>query len=386
MATNALSDAKIRAAKPADKPLKLFDGGSLYLFVSPKGAKVWRVAYRLDGKPQTASLGPYPAVSLAEARTKRDALQAMLRDGVDPRIRRAASQTAMTLKTACATYWAGRGDVSAGYRSNAERAIEMHVEPYLGDRPIDGITREDLLEVLAKMDAAGKHVYVRRTRMWLGLVWKWAVANGHAKVNVPALIDPRDTFGRKAVEHFAALDLHEVPDLLRRLSMEARLQSVLGCLLLAYTWTRTQELRQMTWAEVDADVWRIPKERMKMRRDHLVPLPAQAVALLEELRQRCRGSDYVFPAAHRIDRAMSENAVLYLLYRIGYKGRMTGHGFRTVASTWANEHGYSPDAIERQLAHAPDDKVRAAYNRAEHLPERRKMLTAWADWLDSLTA
>lgn len=386
MPTAPLSDARCRTAKPGDKPLKLFDGGGLHLWVSPKGSKVWRVAYRLDGKPQTASLGPYPAVSLADARTKRDDLQAALREGKDPRAVRRAEKPSMTLKTAVETYWTGRRDVADGYRDNAMRAIELHVEPRLGARPIGAITREELLEVLLSMDAAGKHVYVRRVRMWLGQVWDWAVELGEAKFNVPALINPQKAFGRRAVEHFAALDLPEVPGLMQRMAMEARLQSVLACLMLAYTWTRTGELRMMTWVELDGDLWRIPKERMKMNRDHLVPLPMQAVAALKELRARSRGSKFVFPAEHRTDRAMSENTVLALLARIGYKGRMTGHGWRSVGSTWANEAGYSPDAIERQLAHAPDDKVRAAYNRAEFLPERRTMLQAWADWLDTITA
>lgn len=165
--------------------------------------------------------------------------------------------------------------------------------------------------------------------------------------------------------------------------MEGELQSVLACRLLAMTWVRTAELRMMEFTELDGAVWRIPAGKMKRKRDHLVPLPRQALALLGELRARSRGGKYVFPAEHRDDRPMSENAILALLARIGYRGRMTGHGWRTIASTWANEHGYNRDAIERQLAHAPDDKVRAAYNRAEYLPERTTMLQAWADWLDS---
>ena len=171
--------------------------------------------------------------------------------------------------------------------------------------------------------------------------------------------------------------------LLQRLALEAELQSVLACRMLALTWVRTTELRMMLWSEIEGDVWRIPAGRMKRRREHLVPLPSQALALLERLRLRARGRVYVFPSDRRLDRPMSENAILYLLHRIGYRGLMTGHGWRTVASTWANECGHSPDAIERQLAHAPGDQVRAAYNQAAYLPERRRMLQAFADWLDA---
>jgi integrase len=219
--------------------------------------------------------------------------------------------------------------------------------------------------------------------MWLRLVLDHCVEQGYATVNAAALIDPRKAFGRRAVENFAAVKTADVPALLQRLALEDELQSVLACRLLALTWVRTVELRTMQWPDLEGDLWRIPKGRMKRRREHLVPLSRQALEILDKLRARSRGSPYVFPAEHRDDRPMSENSVLYLLHRIGYKGRMTGHGWRAVASTWANESGYSADVIERQLAHAPDDRTRAVYNRAEWLPERRAMLQAWADWLDA---
>lgn len=154
--------------------------------------------------------------------------------------------------------------------------------------------------------------------------------------------------------------------------------------MLAYTWVRTKELRFMEWTEIDGDVWRIPGEKMKRRKDHIVPLSKQALEVLEKIQARSHGGRFVFHSELGEDRAISENTILYLLHRIGYKGRMTGHGWRSVGSTWANEKGYSVDAIERQLSHVPDNKIRAVYNRAEYLPERRKMLQDWADWLDSI--
>lgn len=259
----------------------------------------------------------------------------------------------------------------------------MHLLPALGDLAIGSIDRAALLAELQRMDAKGLHVYVRKVRIWVGQVFAWAVENGHAQINPAAMIDPEKAFGRATVESFAALDLRDMPEFMQRLAMERDLQSVLACKLLAYTWVRTNELRMMLWSEVDGDTWIIPAGKMKRRKDHVVPLSTQAQALLRELRARSSGSEYVFPSDRRNDRPMSENAVLYLLHRMGYKGRMTGHGFRSVGSTWANDRGYNADAIERQLAHVPENRVRAAYNRAAYLTERRQMLQDWSDWLDS---
>jgi integrase len=261
----------------------------------------------------------------------------------------------------------------------------MHLARLLA-RPISSIAREDLLGELLRMDAAGLHVYVRKVRMWIGQVFEWAVENGMANTNPAALIRPEKAFGRSKTTSFAALTLREVPEFLDRLALEGDLQSVLACRMLALTWVRTNELRMMEWSEIDeaTKTWLIPAGKMKRDRDHLVPLSDQALAVLKQLRARSRPeARYVLSAPHRMDRPMSENAVLYLIARMGYKGRMTGHGWRSVASTWANENGYSPDAIERQLAHVPDNKIRAVYNRAEYLPDRKKMLQDWADWLDS---
>jgi integrase len=381
MPTNKLRDQQCKGAKPAAKGYKLFDGGGLFLFVSPAGGKSWRVAYRLDGKPQTKSFGPYPDISLAAAREKLSELKATLRDGKDPMVKRKDS-SGKSFADACRAYWDGRKDVSESYRDNAMRGIEMHLFPALGRRDVASIGRDDLLAALQVMDAAGKHVYVRKVRMWAGQVFDWAVENRLSPINPAAMIRADKAFGRASVESFAALELREVPDFLRRLSFEHDLNSVLACRMLALTWVRTGELRMMEWSEIEGDTWIIPSGKMKRRRDHMVPLSRQALAILDEMRARDGDAQYVFPAPHRGDRPMSENAVLYLIARIGYRGRMTGHGWRSVASTWANERGYNPDAIERQLAHVPGNKIRGIYNRAQYLPVRREILQAWADWLD----
>jgi integrase len=379
MPTNKLTDHACRSAKPAEKDRKLFDGGGLFLFISTKGAKTWRMAYRLHSKPQTATFGEYPLVTLAEARAKRDGLKKSLAEGIEPQ-RKESKQPAF--EDACRTYWGGRKDLSEQYRENALRGLELHLWPKLGRRPIGAIDREALLAELVALDAKGKHSYARKVRMWASQVFEWAREHRWAKVNPATDIRPRHAFGNAPVEHHPALDLPEIPHLWERLALEGDLQSVLACRLLAYTWVRTDELRYAEWSEFQGDLWRVPAARMKMDRDHIVPLPTQAMPILANLKARSRGSKYILPAEHRLDRAISENAVLALLYRLGYKGRMSGHGWRTVASTWANENGFNKDAIERQLAHAPDDKVRAAYNRAAFLPERRRMLQAFATWLN----
>jgi integrase len=382
MPTNTLTDHQCKGAKPGPKAKKLFDGHGLHLVVTPAGAKVWRMAYRMDGKPQTATFGPYPLLSLSEARGKRDELRKKLLEGVSPKV--VPTPKGKTLREAMTAYWAGRQDVSPDYKGNAVRAFEMHLAELLDD-PIAGITRERLLAELMKMDAAGLYVYVRKTRMWAGMVFAWAAEQGMCQNNPAALIDPKRAFGRAKVKSHAALGLADVPAFLDRLALENQdLQSVLACRLMALTWTRTQELRLMQWGEIEGSLWRVPEERMKRNFEHLVPLSRQALEILKTMKARSRGSVYVFPSDHRLDRPMSENAVLYLMHRMGYKGDMTGHGWRSVASTWANERSnFKPDAIERQLAHTPDDKIRAIYNRAAYLGERKEMLQAWADWLDN---
>jgi integrase len=378
MPTAKLTDAQCRAAKPRAKAYKLFDGAGLALVVLPSGVRSWRLFHRVGGKQRTTTLGLYPAVGCAEARRKAAEAAETARRGEGVTARRSAGPT---VRQACEDYWASRGDTTAAYRSNIRRALEMHVWPRIGDEPVATLTRAAALQTLLALDAQGRHEYVRKVRLWLAMPLDRCVELEQCAANVVRSIDPERAFGRRAVEHHAALPLAEIPALMERLAMERDLQSVLALKLLALTWVRTSELRMMRKAEIEGDVWRIPAAKMKRRREHLVPLSAQARELLAVASARSARSEYVFPAAHRDDRPMSENAILYLLVRMGYAGRHTGHGWRTVASTWANEAGWNPDAIERQLAHAPEDKVRAAYNAAVYWPERVRMMQAWADWL-----
>lgn len=378
MATNKLTDAVCRRAVATGKPQKLTDGHGMFLFVSPKGAKVWRVAYRLAGKQQTAVLGPYPLISLADARVKRDELRTALLNGV---LAKPEKTSDITFAKACETYWAGRKDVTERYRGNATRGLDMHLG-VLGALRVRDITRQRMLDELMILDNQDKHVYSRRVRVWASMVLEWAKERGYCEANVAQEINPKTAFGRARVRHHAALKLVDVPAFMARLGLECDLLSVLACRMLMLTWVRTGELRLMLWEEIEGDLWRIPAGKMKRGKEHLVPLPVQAVALLTKLKARSR-SEYVFPNDRRRDRPMSENSILYLLGRIGYGGVLTGHGFRSIGSTWAHEAKYPSEAIEMQLAHTPGDKVASAYNRAEYLSTRREMLQAFADWLEN---
>lgn len=380
MPTNSISDSQCRAAKPKEKAYKLFDGHGLHLAVMPSGTKTWRMAYRVDGKPQTATFGHYPLVTLAQAREKRDDLRLRLQKG-EPAKEAKTGAKRIELREASGKYWAGRQDMDPKSLLNAQNALERYVFPKLGDVFMDELDSGRVLEALKVMDAAGKFSYVRKVRGWLSAVFDWAVANGYAKINPCELINPRKAFGRRKTQGFAALELPQVPDFMKRLELEGLLQSVMACKLLALTGVRTKELRFMRRDEIDGALWRIPAERMKKDLDLLVPLSRQSLAVIEHMLARNPGSVYVFPNERDLSRPMSENAILYLMGRIGYAGTMTGHGWRKVMSTWLNEHGFDKDAIERQLAHVPSDKIRGIYNRAEFMPERRRMMQAWADWL-----
>lgn len=381
--TNKLTTAQCKAIKALDKPKKYFDGEGLFLYVTPSGGKIWRMTYRLAGKAQTIVFGAYPGVSLADARSKRSEVKAALRDGLDPKAGVRRQRASPTFAEAVGLYWDGRKDIAEKTVYDAKNALTRHLLKPFGNLTLAQIDRQILLDALLVVDRSGRHVLVRKLRRWCNQIFEWGVENRYCDTNPASTIRPERAFGKSEEQHLSALDLRDVPGFLARLRMEGELSSVLACRMLAYTWSRTKELRLMEWSELNRDegVWLVPAHKMKKRRDHLVPLSDQALAIIDEMWNRRRGDRYVFESSRSKSRPMSENAILYVIHRIGYKGRMTGHGWRSVASTWANEKGYNPDAIERQLAHVPQDKVRSAYNRAEYLDQRRKMLQEWADQL-----
>lgn len=381
MPTNVLSDTKCKTAKAAEKPYKLFDGHGLYLYVTPAGGKLWRLTYRRDGKAQTQSLGPYPLLGLADARAKRDALRLALLNGQS--IKTARKAQTITVRDACEEYWNGRVDVSAEYRMNALSALENYVYPKLGKLSLREVDRPMVMEILRAMEASGKLVYLRKLRGWLGQVFDWGMEHEHQYCtdNPCTAINTRKAFAVGKVESFAALELSQVQGFMKRLELEGMIQSAQACRLMALLATRTKELRFTKWTDRDGDLVRISGDRMKKELDLLIPLSRQAKAIWDNMAARSTGSEYVFVNARDHSRPMSENTVLYLIGRMGYGGEMTGHGWRTVFSTWCNENGFNPDAIERQLAHVPTNKVRRVYNRAAYLAERVKIMQAWADWL-----
>ncbi|MHB8742679.1 MAG: tyrosine-type recombinase/integrase [Sulfuricaulis sp.] len=390
----ALTDKAANAAEPRQKPYKIAAGGGLYLLVTPDGRKYWRLKYRFLGKEKLLALGVYPGISIAEARVARDAAKALLKAGCDPvatkKQDRLANQVsaANTFETV-ALEWIGQQchRWSPGHVERVRDSIKLDIFPDIGARPIKDITAPELLAVLRKVEKRGVFETAQRLLQRCGAVFRYAIQTHRAEHN-PAT-DLRGAIKQPKRENYAALSATDLPEYLRKLATyDGRLETRLALKLLALTFVRTSELRKAEWSEIDFDKneWRIPAERMKSRAPHIVPLSNQALAVLEELKPLTGRGRFVFPNQLRLTAPMSENTMLYAIYRMGYHSRATGHGFRATASTILNEQGWLADVIERQLAHAERNKVRAAYNHAEHMPERRKMMQAWADYLDGLKA
>ena len=389
-----LSKLLIEKTKHGSKTIRLWDGRGMYLEISPKGGKWWRLKYWFGGKERRMSLGVFPDVSLADAREKREEARRKVAAGVDPGEQRKAEAIALVETTentfeAIAREWFGMFSVKwvAGHADKIIRRLELNVFPYIGARPIKAITAPELLAVLRRMEARGANETAHRALQVCGRVFRFAVATGRAER------DPsRDLGGALAPtkeKHLASItDPQEVGALLRAIdAYEGAWITRCALRLAPLVFVRPGELRQAQWAEFDFEKseWRIPAPRMKMRVQHIVPLSTQAVAVLRDLQPLTGRFAFAFPGVRSRFRPMSENTITAALRRMGYSGQdMTGHGFRSMASTLLNEQGWNRDAIERQLAHGERDAVRAAYNYAQHLPERRKMMQAWADQLDRL--
>ena len=390
-----LTDTMIRTAKPAEKPRRLFDGGGLYLEVSPAGGKLWRLKYRHGGKEKRLALGAYPATGLKDARDKRDAARKLLAADVDPAEHRKAAKAAGDERAAnsfevVAREWHAKQSATwvELHASRIMLRLENDVFPWLGSRPIADITAKELLATVNRIVDRGAVESAHRVLQNCGQVLRYAVATGRADRNPAA--DLRGALPPvKQTHHAAIIEPGAIGGLLR--AMDAYIGSLVtkcALRLAPLLFVRPGELRQAEWAEFDLDAaqWNIPAEKMKMREPHLVPLAPQAVTILRELQPLTGRGRYVFPSARSPQRPMSNNAVLSALRRMGYAtDEMSGHGFRAMARTVLDEvlH-FRPDYIEHQLAHAVKDPNGRAYNRTAHLPERRKMMQAWADYLDSL--
>jgi len=396
MARDRLSDAKIRNAKPKAKPYKLYDGGGLFLLVHRNGSRYWRLKYRIGGKEKLFAIGVYPEVTLSEARTKALDARREVAQGADPviarRHRRAASgaSTAETFHAMAEEWMASRAEIwSSSYREAIRSALATNLYPVIGKLPIRSISVPVLREALLLMERRGALMALRKVRMWTSMVFRYAIATGRAENDPAAPL--RGAFKAHKSKHFAALTKpSELGPLLAKIrEYDGSVITRCGLLLLAYTFTRTTEIRAAEWSEfgLGSASWVIPAERMKMKESHYVPLSRQALQVLSEVRALTGESRWVFPNERNSLKPMSENTMLYALYRLGYHGRATVHGFRASASTILNEVlEFDKDVVERQLAHEEPNKVRAAYNRAEYLVERRRMMQRWADYVDEIAS
>ena len=392
-----ITQAQIVNAKPREKPYRLFDGRGLYVEISPSGGRWWRFKYRINGKEKRLSLGVYPDVSLKAARDRLDEVRRQLVAGVDPADERKGSGATSADPLASNTFeliareWFEKHSPAwaPGHGDKIIRRLENNVFPWVGQKPIRDIKPVDFLAVIQRIEQRGRNETAHRALQNCGRVFRYAVASGRAERDIT-----RDLLGALApvVErhHASIVEPKAVGALLRAIDGYSGSFITRCALRLApLVFVRPGELRMAEWTEfnLDESEWRIPAARMKMRSHHYVALATQAVEILREIRPLTNSGRYVFPGERDRNRAMSNNTVNAALRRLGYSNKeMTGHGFRSMASTLLNEQGWHPDAIERQLAHSERKEIRAAYNYAKHLPERRKMMQAWADYLDGLKA
>jgi integrase len=387
----ALSDAKLRVLKAAERPYKVADSGGLHVVVATTGRRAWRFSYRFDGKQKDLSLGTYPLMSLAEARAARDDAKRRLLEGLDPvqarkaEVRRQKIAAAHTFKLVADEWFeARRRGWAESYATRLRSRLDADLIPQLGQRPIADIEPVEVLEVIRAIERRDAIEMAKRVMQMAGAIFRYGVATSRCTRDPTA--DLRGALQTPGpVKHRSALTAAELPIFLERVeSYAGDLVTRLALKLTLLTFVRTSEVRFARWSEFEnlagaEPLWRVPAERMKMRRSHLVPLAPQVVDLLREL-PRFRGSDLLFPAPTRAG-VISENTMIYGLYRLGYHGRATVHGFRSTASTILNEQQFNRDWIEIQLAHV-EGGVRAAYNAAEWLPGRREMMCWWATYLD----
>lgn len=390
-----ITDATIRTAKPKTKPYKIYDRDRLFLLVHPNGSKYWRLRYKRGDKEKVLALGAYPSVTLSEARRLAQEVHDQLVKGLDPAEQKAAqrAQACVTTFESVAQDWLVRkkGKLSPTYYVKIEKTIRTNLFPRLGEKPINKVTAGDVLECIRAMEARGAVELARRCKAYAAAIFNYAAALEHVPVGYnPAQGLTRDVLEHRAVKHFPHLVEAELGEFLRALAeYPGRAETRLAVKLLLLTFVRPGELRAAKWEEFnldsDAPIWRIPAERMKMRFSHVVPLSQQVVETLKELKIFTGHSPHLFPGGRGRLPYMSENTVNKAIALLGYKGRVVGHGFRATASTILNEsRQFHPDVIERQLAHKDRNEIRAIYDRAEHLEERRRLMQWWADKLDAL--
>jgi len=392
--SDKLTELGVRKAKPSSKPKKFSDGGGLFLLLHPSGSKYWRMKYRFIGKEKLLAFGVWPEVSLTEARKKRNEAKQLIKSGKDPSA--ANKNLKVSQKVAQSNTFGSvteewleikQKEWKSFYFDDVKSSIEIHLLPDLSQRPIEDITSSEILSVLKKIEEQGKLEVASRSRQKCGAIFTYAnlrqLCTSNPVSNLKgALASPKK-------KKFNSLSPKDLPQFLVKLDeYDGAIITKLALRFVLLTFARTIEIRFANWNEFDLEdeepIWRIPEEKMKMGREHVVPLSSQALVVLKEVRRFTQGDKYVFHQLNNPNKPMSENTMLYAMYRMGYHSRATVHGLRATMSTLLNEKGHNPDVIEHLLSHQESNKVRAAYNRAEYLSERRITLQWLADHLDSL--
>lgn len=383
-----LTALEIKKIKPLEKTKRYWDEKGMYLEVTPKGGMLWRLKYRIEGKEKVLAIGTYPDISLAQARRKRDEAKLLIAENIDPskakkqaKIKEAGLPTFRDLALA---WMEGRqGTIKPATMTRDLSTFEKDLFPEIGDMPIDTIKGINVLTAAKKIESRGAVEMAKRSIPLVGSIFRYAIRQGLIEN------DPTPNLGEalkpRKVKHMARIELSELPELLQKIDSYGGDPLTIAALrLMTLTFVRTIEMRFMEWSDIDFEKkeWRIPAHKMKMDLPHLVPLSTQAIQVIESLKPLTGDRNYVFYNAS-VRKPLSENAVLCALWRMGYKGRMTGHGFRGLASTTLHEQGYMHDAIEIQLAHTVGSSVSKAYNHAQHLDYRRNMMQEWANFIDS---
>lgn len=388
-----ISDTKARTAKPRASVYRIADSAGLCLEVRPSGAKIWRYRYRLDGKATMFTIGEYPSTSLGEARQKREWGRALVAKGIHPRDevereKRHRKLEANNTFRLVADEWLDKRskEWTVYYANQVRKTLDNDILPFIGDDPIREIGAPTILEILKRIESRGASTVAVLARQWISSVFRYAIVTLRAETDPAEFV--KGAVRRGEVKHAAALNEAQLRHLLAQLELFGGYRTTqIAIEFLLLTMVRTIEMRRARWEEIDLDkrLWRIPEESMKRRRKHLVPLSDQVMTLIEELRGYTGGHDILFPGMKDPRKPIHLTTINQALSRMGFgKGEFSAHGFRATASTHMNEHGWSPDAIERQLAHVPGDKTRKAYNHAQYLDERRQMMQWWADHIDSL--
>ncbi|WP_298016946.1 integrase arm-type DNA-binding domain-containing protein [uncultured Castellaniella sp.] len=390
MTQNLLSTRTIDSAKAAGKPYHLRDGGSLFLSIQPSGSKLWRYRYRLDGRAQVYAIGRYPDITLAQARQERDRARDLIRQGIHPLSEQSADQNVAasappSFEAVTRAWLAANPQWSPSYSRQIRRYFEKDILPAIGDAAVADLTPADIRELISSIAERGARCAALLTQQWISQVFSHAIVQGQREDNPASLL--KGLVKRAAVRHHPPLGWSDIPGFFQRLdAWDGYSDIAIGLRLLALTFVRPSELRLARWQEFDFDnaIWTVPKERMKMRRPHMVPLAQQTVTLLRSLRTKSCSNSMLFPNHRDTDRELAASSFNHAIERLGYGGRFSAHGFRATATTLLGLLGYPDKLVDLQLAHRRRDTSRAPYDHARFVGSRTLLMQDWADILEAL--